>query len=82
MTSLSLGQGQSEIAIRSFNEAKERQSWVVMQNCHLCPSFMPTLEKLVNEIEEDPTNEFRLWLTSMPSKLFPVSILQNGVSKY
>lgn len=79
MTSLSLGQGQAQIAIQSFNEAKERGSWVVMQNCHLCPSFMPTLEKLVNEIEEDPTNEFRLWLTSMPSKLFPVSILQNGV---
>jgi dynein heavy chain len=79
MTSLSLGQGQSQIAIQAFNEAKERGLWVVMQNCHLCPSFMPTLEKLVNEIEEDPSNEFRLWLTSMPSEIFPVSILQNGV---
>jgi len=79
MTSLSLGQGQAQIAIQSFNDAKERGEWVVMQNCHLCPSFMPTLEKLVNEIEEDPMNEFRVWLTSMPSSLFPVSILQNGV---
>jgi len=78
MTSLSLGQGQDQIAIQSFNEAKERGSWVVMQNCHLCPSFMPTLERLVNEIE-DNGSEFRLWLTSMPSNLFPVSILQNGV---
>ena len=79
MTSLSLGQGQEKIAIQSFNDAKERGEWVVMQNCHLCPSFMPTLERLINEIEEDPMNEFRVWLTSMPSSLFPVSILQNGV---
>lgn len=79
MTSLSLGQGQDQIAIRSFNDAKERGEWVVMQNCHLCPSFMPTLEKLINQIDEDPMNEFRVWLTSMPSNLFPVSILQNGV---
>ena len=78
MTSLSLGQGQAQIAIQSFNEAKERGTWVVMQNWHLCPSFMPILERLVNEIE-DNGSEFRLWLTSMPSKLFPVSILQNGV---
>jgi dynein heavy chain len=79
MSSLSLGQGQSQIAIQSFNDAKERGEWVVMQNCHLCPSFMPSLEKLVNEIEEDPMSEFRVWLTSAESPIFPVSILQNGV---
>ena len=79
ITSLSLGQGQEQRAIEAYNEAKELGSWVIMQNCHLCPSFMPTLEKLLATIEDDPTNEFRVWLTSMPSKLFPVSILQNGV---
>jgi dynein heavy chain len=40
---------------------------------------MPSLEKLVNEIEEDPMSEFRVWLTSAESPIFPVSILQNGV---
>jgi len=79
MTSLSLGQGQEKIAIQSFNDAKERGEWVVMQNCHLSPSFMPILERLVNEIAKDPLNEFRIWLTSMQSSLFPVSILQNEV---
>jgi dynein heavy chain len=79
INSLSLGQGQGKVAIEAFNTARESGTWVVMQNCHLCPSFMPTLEKLVNDIDHDPTSEFRLWLTSMPSNLFPVSILQNGV---
>lgn len=50
-----------------------------MQNCHLCPSFLPTLDGLIEEIEYDPGNMFRIWMTSMPSDKFPVTILQNGV---
>lgn len=77
--SISLGQGQSEVAINAIKHAQEVQEWVVLQNCHLCPSFMPTLDAIIEEIVEEPASNFRIWLTSMPSDKFPVTILQNGV---
>lgn len=76
---VSLGQGQAEIAKAKIKEAVEQQLWVCLQNCHLCPSFMPILDGLIENIEEDKNSKFRMWLTSMPSDKFPVTILQNGV---
>lgn len=54
--------------------------WFHAQNCHLAPSWMPSLDKICEGITEDNTDaHFRLWMTSMPSTSFPANVLQNSV---
>jgi len=79
---ISLGQGQGPKAIAGIIDGSKTGKWVLLQNCHLAPSFMPKLETIVEKFIEtvDEMNpDFRLWLTACPSPAFPISILQMGV---
>jgi dynein heavy chain len=79
LDAISLGQGQGPLAERMMKEGQDRGSWVLLQNCHLSVSWMPTLERLIEALDPEVVHrDFRLWLTSMPSAAFPVAILQDG----
>jgi dynein heavy chain len=80
--SLSLGQGQSENAKIMLQKGIKKGYWVFLANCHLSISWMPELEKIVEQLQKPSANvhkKFRLWLSSSPHPKFPISILQSSV---
>ncbi|XP_042305526.1 dynein axonemal heavy chain 6 [Sceloporus undulatus] len=80
--SISLGQGQGPIAEKMIKDAMNTGNWVFLQNCHLAVSWMLPMEELIKTFTEPSVSiheSFRLYLSSMPSNTFPVTVLQNSV---
>ena len=77
---LSLGQDQGPKAQEMITTACRNGSWVYLQNCHVYASWMPQLERILEDIMLRPVHkDFRLWLTTMPTNKFPVLVLQSGI---
>ncbi|XP_073321620.1 dynein axonemal heavy chain 2 [Pagrus major] len=77
---LSLGQGQAPIAKTMIEEGIKNGHWVFLANCHLSLSWMPELDKLVEQLQvQKPHPNFRLWLSSAPHPKFPITVLQAGI---
>nr|XP_031831701.1 dynein heavy chain 3, axonemal-like [Nomia melanderi] len=78
--SLSMSKGQDKTAEFLIRRAQTEGNWVFLQNCHLVPHWMINLEKICENCSISNTSlGFRLWLSSYPTKEFPLSILQNSI---
>lgn len=102
----SLGRGQEKVADQSILKARKEGQWIILQNCHMCPTFFPILENRIVETkkmqenmkknkeegkdeeeadaqeidEENMVNDnFRFWITTMPTEEFPTYVMQNSI---
>jgi dynein heavy chain len=77
-----LGQGEGPSTEKLIEKGKQEGLWVCLQNCHLCTSWMPSMEAIVEKFSSPDAHihpDFRLFLTSMPSKAFPFPVLQASI---
>ncbi|XP_007489994.2 dynein axonemal heavy chain 10 isoform X1 [Monodelphis domestica] len=75
---LAMGQGQERVALQLLETAVARGQWLMLQNCHLLVKWLKDLEKSLERITK-PHPDFRLWLTTDPTKGFPIGILQKSL---
>ncbi|XP_066546047.1 dynein axonemal heavy chain 10 [Amia ocellicauda] len=75
---LAMGQGQEKVALQLLETAVSRGQWLMLQNCHLLVKWLKDLEKALERITK-PHPDFRLWLTTDPTKDFPIGILQKSL---
>lgn len=67
-----------QVALQLLETAVARGQWLMLQNCHLLVKWLKDLEKSLEKITK-PHPSFRLWLTTDPSKGFPIGILQKSL---
>ena len=74
---VSLGEGQEPVATRAMEAAAAEGGWVLLQNCELGLGLMNDMEVLMGRlVAEGLEPSFRLFITALPSKEFPLGVLQ------
>ena len=75
---MALGQGMGPRAAEIISSSAREGKWAMLQNCHLLPSWLGELEKILEDLD-NPHEDFRLWLTTEPVAAFPLGVLQSSL---
>ena len=77
---ISLGQGQDVVAEEKLDVGNRQGHWVFLNNVHLMPRWLSTVEKKMEEYALQGTHpDFRIMFSSDPSSSIPVSILDRCI---
>jgi len=76
----SMGRGQERRAEVVIKDAMRRGSWVCLQNCHLCPHWLPEVSRILDQASAETVNEdFRLWLFCNTSGFLPTTLAEASI---
>jgi dynein heavy chain len=74
---VSMGEGQSEVAKVKMVDGARSGTWVLLQNCELGLDLMVQMEELLENLRKDNMHPgFRLFITALPERTFPLGLLQ------
>merc|ERR1711871_19578 len=73
---VSMGEGQEPVAQRAMQQAAQNGTWVLLQNCELGLPLMDQMEDILVKMAENVDPGFRLFITALPHKQFPLGLLQ------
>ena len=77
---ISLGQGQDVVAQERLENGHRQGHWVILNNVHLMPRWLKKVEKLMDEYALEGSHpNFRVFLSSDPSKAIPIGILERCI---
>lgn len=77
---VSMGQGQDIVAMSCLEAAHRNGHWVILNNVHLMPKWLIELEKKLDQYAAEGSHEkFRIFLTSDPSKVIPIGVLNRCI---
>ena len=61
---ISMGQGQEKPAEAIVERYAKNGGWVMLQNCHLMSSWVPSLERLLEVVQEGAHDDFRCYISA------------------
>lgn len=77
---IAMGQNAEKGAEEELKNCNANGEWLFLQNIHLMPKWLKTLEDKIKEIAKEKGNEdFRLYLSAEPSDYIPVGILEKSI---
>jgi dynein heavy chain len=81
---ISMGQGQEKPAEAIVRQFAKEGGWVMLQNCHLMSSWVPTLERLLEIVSQSAHPEFRCFISAEPPPIsswnnMPESLMQSCI---
>lgn len=77
---ISMGQNQSQRAVKFINDGLLQGHWVILENCHVEESWLSQLDKIyLKMLQMDVNDDFRLWCITKPTEFFPITVIRNSI---